>query len=194
LEALRQPLEDGMVTISRSLGSFSFPSRFTLLASANPCPCGFYGHPKKSCSCTPKQLMQYRKKFSGPVMDRIDIFIEVPSVDIKELSQDNVTKKHSESSRSIQSRVVASRKIQQKRFEKDDIFTNAEMQNIHIDKYCHLSGESLLLLQKAAMKYNLSARSYFKIIKISRTIADLAQSPGIELPHIAEALQYKPRY
>lgn len=193
LEALRQPMEDGVVTISRSLGSFSFPSRFLLLASGNPCPCGFKGHPKRDCVCTPKQISQYMKKISGPIMDRMDLFLSVSPVDVEELSTNAKCLSRLESSAPIRKRVVCARNIQRTRFKKARIFSNAEMTNLHINKYCVLSLEVDTLLKRVSAKYSLSARAYFKLIKVARTIADLACSDDICVEHMAEAIQYRTR-
>jgi len=189
LESLRQPIEDGIVSISRSRERVAYPCHFMLVASANPCPCGYLNHPKKSCVCTPREIAKYKKKISGPLLDRIDLHIEAPAVDVEELSQE---KHSSESSSQIRVRVEKAREIQHERFNNDNIFTNAEMKNSHIKKYCSLSQEVEQVLKRAAIMFQLSARSYYKMIKIARTIADLENSKEIELPHMAEALQYRP--
>ncbi|MFH1671155.1 MAG: YifB family Mg chelatase-like AAA ATPase, partial [Candidatus Portnoybacteria bacterium] len=191
LEALRQPLEDGHVTISRATGKVRYPSRFVLAASANPCACGYLNHPRKECLCGPREIARYRKKISGPILDRIDLQIEIPAVDIEELKTDKRATKFLESSEIIRGRVISARKIQGKRFKDENIFTNAEMKNREIKKYCPLSKEVEGVLVQAAKSLQLSARSYYKMIKIARTIADLAGSPEIELSHMAEALQYR---
>ncbi|MFH1462414.1 MAG: YifB family Mg chelatase-like AAA ATPase [bacterium] len=191
LEAMRQPIEDGCVTIARSRGRVKYPASFTLAASANPCPCGYLNHPTKSCVCTPREVKKYQKRVSGPILDRIDLHVEVPSVDINELSEDKRLVKFLESSASIRNRVAKSRIIQQRRFEEDAIQTNAEMKNRQIKKYCPLSKQVDQMLRRAANAFQLSARSYFKMIKVARTIADLAESKEIELSHMAEALQYR---
>ncbi|MDP8289859.1 MAG: YifB family Mg chelatase-like AAA ATPase [Candidatus Susulua stagnicola] len=189
LEALRQPMEDGHLTISRSRERVCYPSRFILVASANPCPCGYLYHPKKSCTCTQREIEKYKKRVSGPLLDRIDLYIEVPVVEIKELSEGRVAPTSAE----IRVRVEKARKIQKNRFKEKDIYTNAEMKNAHIKKYCFLSKEVKQLLLQAGMAFQLSARSYFKMIKVARTIADLEDSEGIKVSHMAEALQYRPR-
>ena len=191
LEALRQPMEDGCLTISRSRERVSFPSRLILVASANPCPCGYLYHPKKPCSCTQREIEKYRKRVSGPLLDRIDLHIEVPVVDVKELSKDK--RLWSSSSVEIRARVERARGVQKNRFKEKGIYTNAEMKNAHIRKYCHLSEEVKQLLLKAGMAFQLSARSYFKMIRVARTIADLESSEKIGISHMAEALQYRPR-
>jgi len=191
LESLRQPLEDGVVMISRSQERVLYPARFMLVASANPCPCGYLNHPKKACVCTIQQIKKYQKKVSGPLLDRIDLHIDVPPVDVGELAGNQKASEFLEPSKVIKERVIFARKIQQTRFAEDSIHVNAEMKNSHIKKYCLLKKEAEQILQQAAVKFQLSARSYLKMIKISRTIADLAGSPDIEVPHMAEALQYR---
>lgn len=200
LEALRQPVEDGRITISRSRERVTYPSRFMLVASANPCPCGFLNHPKKACNCTPCEIHKYHKRVSGPIIDRIDLHVDTPDVDVQELSQDASAEKFLESSGFIQSRVTEARNIQEKRFvplrgisRSETIHTNAEMKNAHIKKYCTLSGEAEGILMRAAQGFQLSARSYYKVIKVARTIADIEKADGIAPEHIAEALQYRPK-
>jgi magnesium chelatase family protein len=200
LEALRQPVEDGRITISRSRGRVTYPSRFMLVASANPCPCGFLNHPKKACKCTPREIHQYHKRVSGPILDRIDLHIDTPDVDVQELAQDASLKRFLESSIVIQQRVTEARKIQEERFvslrevsRRETIHTNTEMKNAHIKKYCALSREAEGILLRAAQGFQLSARSYYKVIKIARTIADLEGADRIAPGHIAEALQYRPK-
>lgn len=191
LEALRQPLEDNHITICRSSGKVTFPSQFILLASANPCPCGFLYHPRKNCICSQREIEKYRKRISGPILDRIDLSIEVPVADVKALAQDSNLKKSLETSETIRQRVLAARKLQAKRFQKEEIHTNSEMKNRQIKKYCCLSLEAKKILLAATAKFNLSARAYFKAIKASRTIADLDASSDIKISHVAEALQYR---
>lgn len=193
LEALRQPVEDGHITISRSRERVTYPSRFMLVASANPCPCGFLNHPKRACICTPRDIQKYRKRVSGPIIDRIDLHVDTPDVDVQELSQDANAEKFLESSTVIQSRVAEARNMQEKRFVKETIHTNTEMKNAHIKKYCVLSREGEAILIRAAQGFQLSARSYYKVIKIARTIADLEKVDRIAPHHIAEALQYRPK-
>lgn len=194
LESLRQPLEDGEISISRSHGSVTFPCRFILLAASNPCPCGYKGHPVLKCNCTDYAVERYNKKISGPLLDRIDLFVNVMPVKTEELSINSKPKVVSESSEIIRNRVVTARKIQQKRFTKLDIFTNSEMQNKDLKRFCELSVDVSTLLKQAVRKFNLSARAYFKLIKIARTIADLEGSIVIREVHIAEALQYRRSY
>lgn len=191
LEALRQPLEDNRITICRSRSKATFPSQFILVASANPCPCGYLYHPKKSCICTEREIEKYRKKISGPLLDRIDIAIKVPIVDVKDLSEEKKVKKALENSATIRERVFKARKIQKERLREENIYTNAEMGNNQIKKHCFLSSQVKRILIQAAVKFSLSARAYFKTIKIARTIADLDFSEDIDIVHMAEALQYR---
>ncbi len=187
LESLRQPLEDGKVTISRASGSVTFPARFLLLAASNPCPCGYLGHPKKPCHCLPGSIIKYRKRMSGPLLDRIDLHVDVPPVEEEKLT----SKVNAESSEAIRKRVIQARQIQQKRFINTKIKTNGEMSTRDIHKFCILTNEATNLLKQAISKLSLSARSYFKIIKISQTIADLNNSKKIEVHYVSEALQYR---
>lgn len=192
LEALRQPMEDGEVSITRIAGSVNFPARFMLIAAANPCPCGYLGDPKKECKCTSRMIMKYQSKLSGPLMDRIDLHINVPAVDINKLMAQN-TKLESRNSKQIRSEVINARKIQNKRFKGLNIYTNSNMKNKHIKEFVDITKEALSLLKQAVNTYNLSARTYFRLIKVGQTIADLADSPKILPNHVAEALQYRVR-
>lgn len=187
LEAIRQPLEDGFVTISRASGSVTFPSRFLLLAASNPCPCGYLGHPKKTCSCLPGTILKYSKRLSGPLLDRIDMHIDVQPVQEDKL----IGSALSEFSKDIRYRVTISRKRQEKRFSHDKIKANGEMGSAQVRKYCKMTTEALNLLKQAISRLSLSARSYFKIIKVAQTITDLSAKDVIEVSHIAEALQYR---
>ncbi len=189
VEALRQPLEDGSVIISRAAGSIEYPCRFLLIAASNPCPCGYLGHPKRPCKCMPGAIMKYRKRLSGPILDRIDLHIDVPPVTEEQLLQEG----SAESSETIRERVNKARTLQTKRFAGSTIQSNSEMRPVDIKKYCELSQDAQLLLKQAIMKLSLSARTYFKIIKISQTIADLEGKRQISAIHISEALQYRPR-
>ena len=191
MEALRQPMEDGRLTISRTMASVDYPARFVLTASANPCPCGYLNHPKKQCSCSEREIRRYRKRISGPILDRIDLHVDVPVVDAKELAETSQGEQFLESSEKIRQRVIEARDIQQERFKNDNIFTNAEMKNEQIKKYCQMAKAAKQILAAAINNFNLSARGYFKIIKIARTIADLAKQEVIAEEHIAEALQYR---
>jgi len=193
LEAMRQPLEDGYVTISRSKERVMYPARFMLVASANPCPCGYLNHPKKACVCSPRQIKKYQKRVSGPLLDRIDLHIDVPPVEVAELSENQKASEFLEPSSVIRKRVILAREKQEERFKDDSIHVNAEMKNNHIKKYCQLSKEVEQILQQAGVKFQLSARSYLKMIKVARTIADLDNLPEIGVSHMAEALQYRPK-
>jgi magnesium chelatase family protein len=187
LEALRQPLEDGKVTISRAQGTLTFPSRFILLAASNPCPCGYLGHPKKACRCLPGQIIRYKKRLSGPLLDRIDLHLTIPPVEEEKL----LSQTQAESSETVRGRVIEAREKQKKRFAGLKIKTNGEMGSSEIKKFCRLTDEAVSLLKQAISRFSLSARSYFKIIKVAQTIADLAKKDAIESPFIAEALQYR---
>jgi len=187
LEVMRQPLEDGKVTISRASASLTFPARFMLAAAMNPCPCGFKYDPKKECTCTPGQIHKYLAKISGPLLDRIDIHLEVPALKYKELSADSA----GEPSKVIRKRVNRARKIQQERFKGDGIFCNAHMSPKQIKKYCLIDEAGQKLLETAINKFTLSARAYDRILKVSRTIADLEGTPNIRPEHISEAIQYR---
>ena len=191
LEAMRQPLEDGYLTIARAKERVKYPARFMLVASANPCQCGYLNHPKKRCICSFRSIQKYKKRVSGPILDRIDLHVDVPQVDIKELSDNQGASKFLEPSEKIRERTISARKIQRERFSDDNIFTNAEMKNHHIKKYCKLEKAAEQILQLASLKFQLSARAYLKIIKVARTIADLSESPEIAVNHVAEALQYR---
>jgi magnesium chelatase family protein len=189
LEALRQPLEDGLVTVSRAQGSISFPAQFILLAAQNPCPCGYLGSDYRECICSPTQIIKYQKKISGPLLDRIDMYVEVPRVKIEKLSGEN----KAESSKTVRSRVIMARKIQQERFKGTKIKSNSEMKNNDIKKYCQVDDQTKKLLNSAVEKLGLSARGYHRILKLARSIADLTGEKGILPEHIAEALQYRPK-
>ena len=193
LEALRQPMEDGFVTVSRARGRITFPSKFMLVAAQNPCPCGHFGDPMSECRCTTSEILRYQKRISGPMLDRIDIHLEVPAVKLEKLVADE-GKDNEEDSSSVRRRVQKARDLQTKRFAKNKkILTNSEMGNKEIKKYCILSTECIDLLKLAVTKMKLSARSYSRIIKVSQTIADLEGSKEIKPAHIAEALQYRPK-
>ncbi len=187
LEALRQPLEDGVVTVSRAKNTFTFPAKFILVAALNPCPCGYYGDSGKRCVCTPAQIFKYQKRLSGPLLDRIDLHIEVPR-----LSYDKISKHESqESSQVIRLRVQKARQAQYKRL--GGAKTNSEMNVVDIRAHCVLGKEENELLAGATQKYNLSGRSIHRLLKVARTIADLENSESITQKHIAEALQYRPK-
>lgn len=189
LEALRQPLEDRIITVSRAAGTLQFPAHFILIAAMNPCPCGFLNDPDKQCICTPSQIIRYQKKISGPLLDRIDIHIEVPRLKFEKLAEEKVA----EESAKVRMRVEEARERQRKRFAKSKITTNAEMRLPDIKKYCIIDEESQQLLKNATAKLHLSARAYYRILKMARTIADLSKSDKIKPLHIAEAIQYRPR-
>ncbi|MDO8583427.1 MAG: YifB family Mg chelatase-like AAA ATPase [bacterium] len=191
LEALRQPVEDGVVTISRSAGRVNFPAKFMLVAAQNPCPCGFFGNPLKNCKCNINQILRYQRRVSGPMLDRIDIHLDVPAVKVEKLHSSDATP--SESSEVIRKRVQKARDIQTKRFKNKKITSNSEMGNKEIKEFCILDESCVKLLQLAVIKMNLSARSYNRTIKLARTIADLEGLPKINSTHIAEALQFRPR-
>ncbi|PSO44100.1 MAG: magnesium chelatase [Parcubacteria group bacterium QH_9_35_7] len=187
VENLRQPLEEGKVTISRSKGRHTFPADFILIASQNPCPCGFATDEEQSCNCTPGQIKRYNKKISGPIKDRIDLYVEVSRVKYEKLKNDQQL----ESSKQVRQRVESAREQQQQRFENKEFNTNSEMTNEETKQVCKLNQESEQLLKQAVNKMNLSARGYHRILKIARTIADLEQCGAIKTSHIAEALQYR---
>ena len=192
LEVMRQPMEDKVVTISRAKGSLTFSANFQLIAAMNPCPCGFYGDSQKPCACATPVVTKYQKRISGPLLDRIDIHIEVPRVDYEKLSGDRI----GESSESIRARVQAARDIQLKRFSKNgssDIICNGDMRIGEIRQFCKLQDEGQSLMRAAMSQLNLSARAYHRILKLARTIADLAACEEIQSVHLAEALPYRPK-
>ena len=191
LEVMRQPMEDKIVTISRAKGSLTFSANFQLIAAMNPCPCGYYGDSQKPCTCAPVTVTKYQKRISGPLLDRIDIHIEVPRVDYEKLSTDRV----GESSEAIRSRVQAARDRQRERFSKNESFIvcNADMRVGEIRQFCRLQDEGQSLMRAAMSQMQLSARAYHRILKLARTIADLAGCEEIQSVHLAEALQYRPK-
>jgi magnesium chelatase family protein len=187
LEVMRQPLEDGNITVSRAMGSINYPANFMLVAAMNPCPCGFLTDPQKECVCTPLQIQRYRSKVSGPLLDRIDIQVEVPGLRYQELA----TKDAGEPSETIRQRVNAARLLQLQRFEKTKLHSNAQMGTREIKRYCAVQDDAERLLETAINKLGLSARAYSRVLKVGRTIADLAGAENIEAAHIAEAIQYR---
>lgn len=187
LEVLRQPLEEGRVTISRALTSLDYPAKFMLIAAMNPCPCGYYGDIKQECACTPKQVNRYLSKISGPLLDRIDIHLEVPRLEVEELT--NYQK--SEGSVDIKKRVEVARELQAARFKAEEINCNVEMTSSMVEQYCIMNQAAVNLLEQAITRLNLSARAYDRILKLARTIADLAGEEIILSEHIAEAIQYR---
>ncbi len=189
LEVLRQPMEDKTVTITRAQGSITFPANFMLVGAMNPCPCGYYSDPVKQCSCSPIQVSRYQKRISGPMLDRMDIFVEVPRIEYEKMADDRLGEK----SQDIQSRVEEARAIQRKRFEGTNLTSNADMTPIEIRDHCQTETEAQNLLQAAVNQLSLSARSFHHILKLSRTIADLDSAESIASTHVAEALQYRSR-
>jgi magnesium chelatase family protein len=187
LEVLRQPLEDGTVTIARATMSLTFPSRFMLAAAMNPCPCGFFNDPSRECTCTPPTIQRYVSKISGPLLDRIDIHIDMPAVRFQELRQGA----GGELSEAIRERVVKGRQRQLDRFQGEKIYCNAQMSSRQIRKYCNISAECERLLESAMSRLGLSARAHDRILKVARTIADLEGLEDIATGHVSEAIQYR---
>lgn len=187
LEVLRQPLEDGSVTISRAAMSLTFPARFMLAAAMNPCPCGFFNDASRECTCTPPMIQRYVSKISGPLLDRIDIHIDMPAVKYRELRDDS----GGDSSDSIRQRVVKARARQLDRYQGEKIYCNAQMSSRQIRKYCDISPECEQLLESAVNRLGLSARAHDRILKVARTIADLDGAEAVGTPHISEAIQYR---
>jgi magnesium chelatase family protein len=203
LEVMRQPIEDKVVTISRAQGSLTFPANFMLVAAMNPCPCGYFGDAFKACTCAPSGVTKYQKRISGPLLDRIDIHIEVPRVEYQKLSEDRL----GEASDLIRGRVEAARQKQRDRFDgekgsrtaqaaasrQNHVLTNADMRVGEIRQHCKLDAAGESLVRAAMGQMNLSARGYHRVLKLARTIADLAGSETIQVTHVAEALQYRPK-
>lgn len=187
LEALRGPLEDKKVTISRLNMSITYPCNFIFVASMNPCPCGYYGSSDKECNCKPEQIKRYINKISGPLLDRIDLHIEVESVKYEKLNSKEAT----ENSENIRKRVNDARKIQLERYKKYQIYSNAELTPKLVEKYCKLDSKAIQTLEVAFKRLGLSARAYGRILKVARTIADLDKSKDIKVNHLAEAIQYR---
>ncbi len=189
LEVMRQPIEDKMVTISRAQGTLTFPANFQLITAMNPCPCGYYGDPVKACTCSSSTITKYQKRISGPILDRIDIHVQVPRVDYEKISDQRV----GESSATIQTRVEQARQRQRIRFAGTTVACNSEMRPAEVRKFCELDETGRNLMKAATAQMQLSARSYHRILKLARTIADMAESEVISPVHIAEALQYRSR-
>jgi magnesium chelatase family protein len=188
LEVMRQPLEERKVTISRAKITVDYPASFMLIASMNPCPCGYYNHPEKDCVCSPGIVQKYLSKVSGPLLDRIDLHVEVTPVSFYELN----TSRKSESSKDIRERVMKAREIQAKRFkDKEGVYANAQMSSKQLREVCEIDEAGQNLLKNAMEKLGLSARAYDRILKVARTIADLGNSENIETVHLAEAIQYR---
>ena len=188
IEALRQPLEEGTVTVTRAHSSITFPARVMLVASMNPCPCGYAASSSRACLCIPSQIQKYRSRVSGPLLDRMDIHLEVPAVTLRELTGDS----QGESSAAVRGRVVKARSRQHERFQSEPgIYCNGQMRHRQIRRFCSLSPAGRDLLRKAVQKLGLSARAYDRVLKVSRTIADLAGCAEIRPEHLAEAVQYR---
>jgi magnesium chelatase family protein len=187
LEVLRQPMEDGAVHISRAKMSVTYPAAFMLVAALNPCPCGFATDPRKECHCTPRQIQNYLSKISGPLLDRIDIQLEVPAVQFRELRDATPA----ETSQAIRERVVAAREVQRARFSGDGVFCNARMTTREMERFCRIDSEAEAFLKSAMETFALSARAYAKILKLARTIADLDAAESIRVEHLTEAVQYR---
>jgi len=189
LESLRQPMEDKVVTISRAQGSITFPANFMLVGAMNPCPCGYYGDQYKECKCSFSEISKYQKRISGPLLDRIDIYIEVPRVEYDKLADDT----YGEKSDTVRKRIEAARSIQLSRFEGKGIATNSEMSPVEVKEFCRTESDTQTLLRSAMKQINFTARAFHRILKLSRTIADLDCSDTIKVNHLAEALQYRQR-
>ncbi len=187
MEVMRQPVEDGVITISRVAGTLVYPCSIMLVCAMNPCPCGFFGHPTKNCTCPKGSAARYLAKVSGPLLDRLDIHVEVPPVDFDKLASDE----KSESSASIRIRVNAARKLQQERFTGTDITCNARMDAALTKEFCRPTPNAMILLEQAFERLGLSARAYDKVLRVARTVADLQGSETIEVPHIAQAIQFR---
>lgn len=191
LEGMRQPMEDGTVEISRALGRIAYPSSFQLVAAVNPCPCGYLGHPTRECKCTVRDIERYKRRISGPILDRIDLHINVPSVEIEKIAGVVST---GESSKTIREKVTKARQIQSERLRNSGVFCNSRMKNKQVKQYCRLDAGGVRVLRLATERFDLSARSYFRVLKVARTIADLEGSADIQSVHLAEAMQYRERF
>lgn len=191
LESLRQPMEDGTVEIVRAAGHVRYPASFTLLAAINPCPCGYLGHPKRACTCSERQIARYRHRISGPILDRIDLHVSVSVIAVDKLSLSLKSNPNAITSKQAKTFVMNAREVQTKRFANTKIYTNSQMKNKDVKRFCILAPESENILKLASETYNFSARSYIRMIKVARTIADLDHKKDILPIHVAEALQYK---
>ena len=189
LETLRQPLEDKVVTISRAQGSVSYPANFMLVGAMNPCPCGYFGDPLRQCTCPPSVVSRYQRRISGPFIDRVDIFVEVPHIEYEKLSDDRL----GEESARVQGRVIAASEIQRRRFSGTPLATNSEMTPAEVREFCKVEDAAQSLLKSAMKQLYLSARAFHRILKLARTIADLENADIIKAHHVAEAIQYRPR-
>ncbi len=189
LEVLRQPIEDKVVTISRAQGSITFPANFMMVAAMNPCPCGYFGDPVKECTCSFSTISRYQRRISGPLLDRIDIFAQVPRIEYEKLADDRLA----EESERVRSRVEDARAIQRARFEGTRLTCNKEMTPVEVRQFCQVEQEAQSLLKAAMRQLALSARAFNRILKLARTIADLTDAPTISSSHLAEAIQYRPR-
>jgi magnesium chelatase family protein len=189
LEVLRQPIEDKIVTISRAQGSITFPANFMMVAAMNPCPCGYYGDPVKECTCSLSTISRYQKRISGPLLDRIDIFVQVPRIEYEKLADDRLA----EESERVRSRVEGARSVQRARFQGTRLTCNTEMTPVEVREFCQVEPEAQNLLKAAMRQLSLSARAFHRILKLARTIADLAGDATIGASHLAEAIQYRPR-
>ncbi len=187
LEALREPLETGRITVSRVHATITYPARFTLVLACNPCPCGYFGDAKRPCTCSPQQISKYRSKLSGPLLDRIDLQVEIPRLEVQEI----LAERQEESSAEVRKRVEIARKIQEERFRGEGISVNGEMKSRHIKSFCILSREAQCFLEATLEKLALSTRAYHRVLKVARTIADLEGKERIEIHHVAEAVQYR---
>lgn len=191
LESLRQPMEDGVIEIVRAAGHVKYPASFTLIAAINPCPCGYLGHPKRECKCTDKQIAKYRHRISGPILDRIDLTVPVAVVELSKLTVSCSPQVASVTTKVAREQVMRARRVQERRFLGVGLYTNSQMRNKEVKRLAQLRPEAENILRLAAEKYDFSARSYFRLIKVARTIADLADREEIGVDHMAEALQYK---
>ena len=189
LEVLRQPIEDKVVTISRAQGSVTFPANFMLVGAMNPCPCGYYGDPVKECTCTTMMVSRYQKRISGPLLDRIDIFVEVPRIDYEKLADDRM----GETSDAVRQRVERARSVQRERLRGTRLLSNADMTPLEVRDFCQVEPSAQGLLKAAMNQLYLSARAFHRILKLARTIADLDGAETVAANHLAEALQYRPR-